>query len=655
MLRTLALALVLLAPGAARGQGASARLTYDAANLGLNGGDGFKTSDNAAGTLAWGESYVMMSYAAMFRGTGDPTYLERLADQAASVLAQRDSSIGLKDYNGASRPCWQATKYSTNNLPYCWVVHTGMIAYPMADLALLLEQNPALKSRTLPGGQTLGQAAQQLLAEVEQTVATHDFQYKSGPAAGEGHYVGDPAASAVVPSVAGLALPLNQMNAMGRALIALWKATGKTAYQQKAAALCTYLRNRMTKSGATYVWTYWGTAWSSGKGEDISHAAINADFAKLCHEHGLAFDAGEMVRLGRTLFDNVHVSTDSAADLVDGGGGTNTYKWAVGRWLNLAPYEPRVWPVAANIYRDTTTTSSGSVLLGLANIARHAPPVRDYSFYHVDWSDLGDYRQATAYGANLLALPPAPTDPFAIRMGYRAAVAATVDQWDGSKYHANQRLAASPTTFTWVYAPYDPKLYLAYSGSKILYQLTDSFVAGKGIEVKEVAAAKDPTISTTQAPEATVGAPYALNLQGSGDKPLLWSLTKAPASMTIDLQSGAIAWTPTASDVPAVQVTVRLQNDAGHVEQTLSIAVRSPGTDGAVAGDGGGSPDLPPATHDGATQTGDGATPSGETDGACGCRVASRPGPLPGWPLLLLFGWRFGWRRERYSPPCLRR
>ena len=63
-------------------------------------------------------------------------------------------------------------------------------------------------------------------AEAKKVVATHDYQYKSGPKAGEGYYQGDPAATAVVPSVAGKALPLNQMNTMGRAQVLLWKATG---------------------------------------------------------------------------------------------------------------------------------------------------------------------------------------------------------------------------------------------------------------------------------------------------------------------------------------------------------------------------------------------------------------------------------------------
>ena len=135
----------------AAAQGASARLAYDAANLALNGGEGYQTADNKTGTLAWGEAYIMMSYAAMYRATNDAAYLVNLASHARSVLDHRDSVLGWKDYAGNSRPCWQSTKYSDNQEPVCWVVHSGMITYPMADLARIVAKDPALQALPVPG------------------------------------------------------------------------------------------------------------------------------------------------------------------------------------------------------------------------------------------------------------------------------------------------------------------------------------------------------------------------------------------------------------------------------------------------------------------------------------------------------------------------
>lgn len=634
------------APAAAQGHyGASWRLTYDAANLKLNGGDGYKTSDNAGGTLAWGESYVMMSYAAMYRATGEVSYLLSLADHALSVLDGRDNKKGLKDFAGKSRPCWQSSKYSADGKGYCWVVHSGMIAYPMADLVLLVNATPAHKTVPLTGahaGKTLGQVAAQILTEVELIVATHDFQYLSGPKAGEGYYRGDPAATATAPSVAGKALPLNQMNAMGRLLVALWKVTGKAAYQTKAKALATYLKNRLTLSGQAYVWSYWGTAWSQGNGEDISHAAINVDFAALCHDHGLVFSKTDMQRLGRTLFDKVHLSTDSTADRVDGSGTGGSYTPQVGRWLTLSPHEPRVWPVVANILRDGKT----GTLLGLANLCRFAPPLRGYTFYVADWNDLGTHRQATAYGANILIPPTTPTTPYALRLGYRAQKLTWVDQWDGTKYHHNQRLApTSGSAFSWVFVAYDPAIYHAYSGTKALYQFTDSYVSGQGIEVKEVSPVAPPTILTTTAPPATAGLNYIFTAKGSGDAPLLWSLSGAPTGLRIDPKTGQLTWTPTTADAPSTTITLHLTNDSGQATQPLTIQVSTPGHDAAPLTDAAPPPgdhspttdhasttDLPP------TQT-DGAPPS-IAGGGCACDLGTRS-TNPPWFLLLLVWGRF--------------
>ncbi len=594
--------LLLLLPSSALAQGTSFRQTFDTANLALNKGDGYKTSNNYSGTLAWGESYIMMSYAVMFRGTGDPVYLLRLADHALSVLDQRDNKKGLKDFAGRSRPCWQSAKYSNNKKGYCWVVHSGMISYPMADLALLVQQNPKLGSLKVKGSTTLAAAAATVLAEVQKVVATHDFQYKSGPKSGEGHYRGDAAAGATIgTSLAGKALPLNQMNALGRTLVVLWKRTGKAAYLAKAKGLATYLRNRMTKNGSAYAWTYWGKPWKQGSGEDISHAAINADFAKLCQSHGLVFSSSDALRLARTVYLKIHRNTDTCYDRVDGAGATGKYTVQVARWLNLAPHEPRVWPVAANVLRKVTKTGSGSVMLGLALVARHAPAVRDYFFYYVDWKDLGSYRRAKAYGANILMLPPTLSGRYVFRLGYRGSQKLTVDQWDGKKYHKTHALAAA-SAWQWVYVPHVQGIHYPYWKKAALYQFTGKHLAGKGVEVMEVATVKDPVILTTSLPGASAGVAYGAALQASGDKPLHWSLSVAPSGMTVNLTSGALQWTPTAAHGPSVKVTVVLKNDSGQAARTFTVVVKVPQPDG-------GPPDQATPKADQATPKTDKATP----------------------------------------------
>jgi hypothetical protein len=83
---------------------AYSREDFDKADSALNNGSGYKTG--LGDYLAWGESYIMMSYVEMYRATKDTHYLDKLADHADCVLASRDDSRGFRDYSGRSRAAW---------------------------------------------------------------------------------------------------------------------------------------------------------------------------------------------------------------------------------------------------------------------------------------------------------------------------------------------------------------------------------------------------------------------------------------------------------------------------------------------------------------------------------------------------------------------
>ncbi len=568
----LCLVLALLAPASAAAQGAGFRAVFDSADQAINEGMGWTDSDNATGTLAWGQSYLMMGYAAMFRGTGDAGYLVKLAQHALAVLDQRDSVVGLTDYAGKSRPCWQSGKYSDGEQGYCWAVHTGMLTYPMADLALLLSEHPDVGWLPVPGGTTLAEDTATIVAEVLLSVAVHDSQLKSGPGANQMHYIGDPGATFT--SVAGKALPLNQMNALGRTSLVLWQATGDPVHLDRAMGMLHYLRERMTVHKGALVWTYWGDPWKAGKGEDISHAAINVDFAALGHRAELVFSDQDIKQLGNTLFDNVHVSVDQVSNRVDGGAVNDpSYKMQVCRWLNLAWTDARAWAIGANFYRGVKSTGSGSVMAGLGRIVQHAPPVWDHTFYYVDWADKGDYNKATAYGANVLTDPPDKAQRVAVRLTYRTTKSAVVEQWDGDVYTPMARLDETGGDFDTVFIPYDPAIYHPYVDTAALYQLTDDFAASGGIEVKKPAAVEPPTILTEALQDAEVGVPFSQTLEGAGAAPLYWTLVDGPAGTALS-QEGALT---AALDEGAVfPVTVRLSNDHGKAEKTLNLEVIAP-------------------------------------------------------------------------------
>jgi len=571
MRRLIPALLVVLIPAFAHA--VTSRVRYEEANGSINGGDGYKTYDNLTATLAWGESYIMMSYPAMYRATGDRLYLDRLADHADHVYLSRDDVAGVTEYNGKSSPCWRVTKYQPNNEPYCYVVHSGMLTYPMADFAVLVYADESLWDKETYDGSTYKEKADLLVARVEETVAFHDFQYKSGPGAGQGHYVFDP--GAVFLDHAGQEVPYNQQNAMGRALVALHLATGKAEYKTKAETLAMRFQAGLTLSGSSYLWNYWGGAYKS-PGEDISHAAINADFARLCGENGIVFNEQDLARFGNTFFNHVYINSSALHDNV-GGGGTNgsSYKPQCGRWLHLSPYHPSVYTIVRNIYDGyETQTGSGSVVLGFAHLALFEPVVRPHFFYYVDWDDGGDHMEASAQNANILATPPEPSQRAVTRISYASSVPVSAQQWNDDVYSEVARLASTGGSWRSLFVPYHPSLWHPYWQGGALFQLTESPFSG--VKVKKPEPWDPPMIITDQLSVADPGVPWSHTLEGEGEGPFEWKLLDGPENMVLDWQSGVLSWDDPAPPGSSPVLLVRLANDYGFDEVELVLDVLMP-------------------------------------------------------------------------------
>lgn len=170
----LTMMLTILVP--AVGQAVTARLRFDEAYDNVADGAWYQGSNNETATLAWGEAYVMMSLAAMYRGTADPYYLDRLAQHADAALLQRDDVRGVDDYRGVSAACWQNHHYQPEEQPYCYVVHSGMIGYPIAEFARLV-RDAGIDDEVAYDGTTFGDKAASYVTALEETVAAHDDQW----------------------------------------------------------------------------------------------------------------------------------------------------------------------------------------------------------------------------------------------------------------------------------------------------------------------------------------------------------------------------------------------------------------------------------------------------------------------------------------------
>jgi RHS repeat-associated protein len=97
------------------------------------------------------------------------------------------------------------------------------------------------------------------------------------------------------------------------------------------------------------------------------------------------------------------------------------------------------------------------------------------------------------------------------------------------------------------------------------------------INVVNQSSNRPPSITSTPPQTATIGVPYAYNLVGSdpdGD-PLVWSLDRAPAGMSIDPNRGTVRWTPTTDQLGDQAVAVRvLDGRGGFATQSFAITVR---------------------------------------------------------------------------------
>ena len=348
---------------------------FDALDLALNGGEGYKGYNNETATLAWGESYIMMAYVAMYQATSDTFYLQKLADHADAVLEQRDDVRGVTDYRGVSGACWRNLHYQSDNSPYCYVVHSGMIIYPMLQFVLLVDADPALGSVTSFDGQTLAEKADEYRLRAMETVAAHEWQWRNGPQADEGYYLFPADAPPGVP--AGLNLPSNQQNALARALVALYQATGNADYADHAERMARLFLRGTGIQGDSYVWDYWnllGDTGFDGPGEDISHAAINVDFAAVAARAGMLFDTTDMGRFVATFTDNVVAGEGEVHDRVDGGGDSGIYEIQSGRWLGLSTWDDgrEIYFTTQGVFEelfDWSSAGGGSGLSGVANLA----------------------------------------------------------------------------------------------------------------------------------------------------------------------------------------------------------------------------------------------------------------------------------------------
>lgn len=331
---------------------------------------GLEHETNDGRVLTWQSSYLNLSYVFMYQAHRDPVYLNRLIEHTDQVLASRDSERGVVDhYRGTSEPAWSAVRdengFEARQLD---ASHTGMIIWPMVSFVRTVHETPPLL-RLEP----YASKAQEYLEAIQDAVAVHDIQYGETEEGfgyyqflrGE-HYDPD-----------GIEYPHNKALAMGRVLIHLGAITGEQQYWDKASGLArTFRSDLQVDEGGAYVWPYhWTQSWGyrgwtedddvsdnrdSFEGnpriEDITHGALDIEFAVLAFRHNLVFDGQDMVRFARTFTQNLVESTEDGGyrfwDNVDGTGdiGGESEESQAAYYLPLAHWDAEVAEVNHAVY-----------------------------------------------------------------------------------------------------------------------------------------------------------------------------------------------------------------------------------------------------------------------------------------------------------------
>ncbi|GAA1596864.1 MULTISPECIES: hypothetical protein [Kribbella] len=280
--------------------------------------------------------------------------------------------------------------YPMHCMPVIFAVHTGMITYPIAAFVRIVASSPVLRRR-------YWRKASEYLTACREAVAVHDWEYR------DGGYLVWPKTQPL--PYDGCEQPINQSVGLGQTLVELALVTGDPAYRAKAAAMGRMLAAQLTAdSGDAYVWHYWPTGGHIYDGfaktgdpetdvsiftpsggparqfEDISHGAIDVEFAVRAFRAKLAFTGRDMERIARTFTRNV-AATDAdglpAIHTTVGGGtlGGPSVAAQAPRWMQVTPWDPRVHAHCLALYNrnQPTPERDGQQAIGfgwlLANVA----------------------------------------------------------------------------------------------------------------------------------------------------------------------------------------------------------------------------------------------------------------------------------------------
>lgn len=335
-------------------------------------GTGFSKFDNLNGNLAWGESYMLMSYFSMYEATGDIFYLKKIAKRSYLLIEKNDLNVQKKDFRGDIRPLWLSTKYSENEEPIAWVVHTGMITYPILLFCHEVLKNQNLHQENGTNEESLLEDAKRLFKEVKLILNSHDEEWNNVV----GNYMFPKDFPLEAEILIGEVLPFNMFAAMGRSQLMMYKITGEDKYKIKTVLMAEYFKNELQLIDGSYVWKYHPKV---NRYEDISHGQIEVQFAYLCFKEGIVFTRRDMKRFSNTFLNNIYIEKGKVADRIfytsEETPKFNNYLNAVSGWMFLSEFNSKIFPLVSEIIdyqvNKNNVISNGNLFFGMAERGKY--------------------------------------------------------------------------------------------------------------------------------------------------------------------------------------------------------------------------------------------------------------------------------------------
>ncbi len=579
----------------------------------VNDGDWLRDANNDwEPALNGTEAPFIEGLNAMFRATGDPSFLEEAVWHADGVMAQRNDARGVTDYNDEASPCWRDMHY-TGGRPYCWSGHSGAIIECMLELALLI-QGSRFAEQPAWDGETLGSHAQAYIDGAIETYDHHEPQWHSG-----GYYLID-ADATFLGWEAGTPNPLNGGSTFGRATLLLYEATGDSRYLERVNDLAArWYDNIVSTPVDGLVWPYYSDDVIDG-GEDIGHASTSLTFAARLWPLGIVIGDVTVERLANTLTESIYVDDlTMLSDLADGEENYLNYELSTHAWVPFTPLTPRVYPVVRNLFEISAPaeeTTSGGVMRGWGWLAEHQPPLC------VATVGEGWAAEAHSYTSHGDAILTVETDHVClVRLDLDAPSDVTVSE-GGSRVAVFQ--ATGGERVRYLVAEGDTSFTLAHDASVGALRFTPVTLEA-------------PAILSEAPKEGSVGVPFDYQPEAAGTGPYWWALSDGPPEARVDPATGALSWTP--GQQGEIALVLRLDTDVGSVEQAYTVCVDVDCTEpedsdppGDDTGDSAPPEDSEPPVDDTAP---DDTGPVAERPEECGCR---QHGGAPLWLLLLALG-----------------